>query len=224
MLARFVESNGLDPTADPTRQRKKSRVEKENNRHAQPSRIMEKISLSKPIEDRTRPICYFEIVIAVNYRKLGNLIFQLFDNVVPKTCQNFISFCRGFNGLSYQGTPFHRIVPGYWCQGGDVQKFNGSGETSIYGDTFEDESFELKHSERGILSTCGFEKDSNCSKFNLTFKPLESVDGKRVVFGKVIEGLATLKEIERYGSIAGKPTMKIIVSKCGVLENDELEN
>ena len=98
--------------------------------------------------------------------------------------------------LLVRGTPFHRILPGYWCQGGDVTKFNGSGGTSIYGDTFPDENFQMKHSEPGILSMCAYNKNSNNSKFNLTFKRLESMDGKRVVFGKLIAGLRALREVQ----------------------------
>lgn len=72
------------------------------SKHRKSSRISKKKPLTKSIEDHTRPICYFEIEIAANHRKLGKLIFQLFVDVVPKTCENFLSFCRGFNGLSYQ--------------------------------------------------------------------------------------------------------------------------
>lgn len=95
----------------------------------------------------------------------------------------------------FRGTPFHRIVTNYWCQGGDVTNFDGSGGTSIYGDTFEDENFELSHVDAGVLSMWSNGPNTNNSKFNLTFKRLESMDKRRVVFGRLINGLQHLHNV-----------------------------
>lgn len=94
-----------------------------------------------------------------------------------------------------RNTPFHRIVSGYWCQGGDVTKFNGSGGISIYGDFFENENYNLHHAGPGILSMCNENENKSNSKFNLTFKRLETVNEKNVVFGKVIAGLSNIYKV-----------------------------
>jgi cyclophilin family peptidyl-prolyl cis-trans isomerase len=94
-----------------------------------------------------------------------------------------------------RNTPFHRIVSGYWCQGGDVTKFDGSGGTSIYGESFEKENFEMRHTGPGILSMCNNDEDRNDSKFNLTFRELKTADGDKVVFGRVIEGMVNLYKV-----------------------------
>ncbi|XP_017791990.1 PREDICTED: peptidyl-prolyl cis-trans isomerase E-like [Habropoda laboriosa] len=114
-----------------------------------------------------------------------------------------------------RNTPFHRIVSGYWCQGGDVTKFNGSGGISIYGESFENENYNLRHAGLGILSMCSENENTSNSKFNLTFRQLKTVDGKHVVFGKVIAGLSNIYKIEEFGTKTGKPFKRIIISNCG---------
>lgn len=99
----------------------------------------------------------------------------------------------------YRNTPIHRIVPGYWCQGGDVVKFNGLGGTSIYGDSFKDENFNLRHAGPGVLSMYKTnDMKENNSKFNLTFKTLKTMDGRRVVFGKVVSNLSVIYKVVKY--------------------------
>ncbi|XP_017762472.1 PREDICTED: peptidyl-prolyl cis-trans isomerase cyp6-like [Eufriesea mexicana] len=116
-----------------------------------------------------------------------------------------------------RNTPFHRIVSGYWCQGGDVTKFNGSGGISIYGESFENENYNLRHAGPGILSMCNENENTSNSKFNLTFRRLETVDKKNVVFGKVISGLSNIYKIEEFGTKTGKPFKTIIISNCGII-------
>ncbi|XP_053990076.1 peptidyl-prolyl cis-trans isomerase A-like [Hylaeus volcanicus] len=114
-------------------------------------------------------------------------------------------------------TPFHRIVTGYWCQGGDVTNFNGSGRASIFDQSFVNENFNLRHAGPGILSMCNDDENKNDSKFNLTFRRLETMDGKHVVFGKVISGLSNIYKIEEFGTKTGKPIKTIIVANCGII-------
>ncbi|XP_068969602.1 uncharacterized protein [Bombus flavifrons] len=116
-----------------------------------------------------------------------------------------------------KNTPFHRIVSGYWCQGGDVTKLNGCGGKSIYGESFEHENYNLRHAGPGILSMCNETENTCNSKFNLTFRQLETVDGKNVVFGKVIAGLSNIYKIEEFGTKTGKPFKTIIISNCGII-------
>ncbi|XP_033353384.1 E3 SUMO-protein ligase RanBP2-like isoform X1 [Bombus vosnesenskii] len=178
--------------------------------------IITDLSLLKHINPSIRTKCFFEIEIQGD-QKLGSIHFELYDDIVPRTCTNFAELCRGYNGLSYKNTPFHRIVSGYWCQGGDVTKLNGCGGKSIYGESFEHENYNLRHAGPGILSMCNETENTCNSKFNLTFRQLETVDGKNVVFGKVIAGLSNIYKIEEFGTKTGKPFKTIIISNCGII-------
>ncbi|XP_071566138.1 uncharacterized protein [Temnothorax nylanderi] len=171
----------------------------------------------KRLSEKSRTRCFFDIGLKEESQKLGRIVFELYDSVVPRTCENFAAFCRGVNGLSYKHTPFHRIVSGYWCQGGDVTKFDGTGGTSIYGDSFDKENSNLRHIGPGILSTCDNNDGKNDSKFNLTFKCLKTVDPHKTVFGRVIDGMMNIYKIEGFGTKTGKPIKSVIVLNCGVL-------
>ncbi|XP_076375522.1 uncharacterized protein LOC117219392 [Megalopta genalis] len=180
--------------------------------------MIKDLSLMKELNPSIRTKCFFEIEIQNDRQKLGNIKFELYDDVVPQTCANFSELCRGTkDGLSYKNTPFHRIVSGYWCQGGDVTKFNGIGGVSAFDTVFENENFNLRHAGPGILSMCNNNENKNDSKFNLTFRCLETMNGKCVVFGKVISGLSNIYKIDEFGTKTGKPTKTIIISKCGII-------
>ncbi|CAL1676347.1 unnamed protein product [Lasius platythorax] len=175
------------------------------------------LDIRKQLAEKSRTRCFFDVGLKEENQKLGRIVFELYDGIVPRTCENFAAFCRGINGLSYKHTPFHRIVSGYWCQGGDVTKFDGTGGTSIYGDSFDKEISNLRHTESGVLSMCDNDDGRNDSKFNLTFKRLKTVDRDRVVFGRVIGGMRNIYKIEKFGTKTGKPIKSVIVLNCGVL-------
>ncbi|XP_014472029.1 PREDICTED: uncharacterized protein LOC106743051 [Dinoponera quadriceps] len=175
------------------------------------------LDVGKQLASQNRTRCFFDVGLKEEDHNFGRIVFELYNDIVPRTCDNFAAFCRGDNELSYKRTPFHRIVVGYWCQGGDVTKFNGTGGTSIYGDSFDNENFELRHEGPGFLSMCVADGGRNDSKFNLTFKRLETVDRHNVVFGRVIDGIANVSKIEEFGTKTGKPIKSVIVLNCGVL-------
>ncbi|XP_025266008.1 peptidyl-prolyl cis-trans isomerase [Camponotus floridanus] len=182
--------------------------------------LIERLSVAsdeRQLAEKSQTRCFFDVGLKEENQKLGRIIFELYDSIVPRTCENFAAFCRGINGLSYKHTPFHRIVSGYWCQGGDVTKFDGTGGISIYGNSFDKEKSNLRHTEPGILSMCDNDDGRNDSKFNLTFKCLKTVNEDRAVFGRVIGGMRNIYKIEEFGTKTGKPIKSVIVLNCGVL-------
>ncbi|XP_037850025.1 zinc finger and BTB domain-containing protein 6 [Chlorocebus sabaeus] len=162
------------------------------------------------------PTVFFNI--AVDGEPLGRVSFELFADKVPKTAENFRALSTGEKGFGYKGSCFHRIIPGFMCQGGDFTRHNGTGGKSIYGEKFEDENFILKHTGPGILSMANAGPNTNGSQFFICTAKTEWLDGKHVVFGKVKEGMNIVEAMERFGSRNGKTSKKITIADCGQLE------
>ncbi|PSJ30011.1 peptidylprolyl isomerase [Streptosporangium nondiastaticum] len=160
---------------------------------------------------------YFDITI--NDEPAGRITFNLFEDVVPKTAENFRALCTGEKGFGYAGSSFHRVIPAFMLQGGDFTAGNGTGGKSIYGEKFADENFKLKHDRPGLLSMANAGPNTNGSQFFITTVVTDWLDGRHVVFGEVADedSMALVKKIEGYGSQSGTTKAKITIAAAGQL-------
>ncbi|KAI5960194.1 CPR3 [Candida pseudojiufengensis] len=153
---------------------------------------------------------------SINGEKQPPIKFELYDDVVPKTSENFKALCTGEKGFGYAGSIFHRVIPNFMLQGGDFTNFNGT--VISYGAKFNDENFNKKHDRPGLLSMANAGPNTNGSQFFITTVPTPWLDGAHVVFGEVIDGYDTVKKIESYGSQSGRTTAKIIIDESGLAD------
>ena len=153
----------------------------------------QKEEFKSKVENREKNL---EMIIQKGTEKFP-IELKLYDDITPLTCKNFRFIAKkGINGKSYNGSIFHRIIKDFMIQGGDIMNGNGTGSVSIYGNSFEDENFKMKHSKPYLLSMANSGPNTNGSQFFITTVPTPHLDNKHVVFGEVVKGMNFIKRIE----------------------------
>jgi peptidyl-prolyl isomerase H (cyclophilin H) len=172
---------------------------------------------------RGNSVVFFDVSIAG--KPQGRIRMELFNDVAPRAAENFRQFCTGEflrNGvpLGYKGCAFHRVIKGFMIQGGDFRNGDGTGRVSIYGDSFADEEFVIKHTGAGLLSMANSGPNTNGCQFFLTCGKAPHLDGKHVVFGKILdkESMLVVRKAENVPTgNQDKPKFPVVIDQCGEL-------
>lgn len=176
--------------------------------------------LQSQLKHPNNPVVFFDI--SIGSTAVGRMIFELFAHETPKTAENFRQFCTGEYRkdsvpIGYKNATFHRVIKDFMTQGGDFVEGDGTGCMSIYGGRpFADENFNLKHDTPGLLSMANSGKDSNGCQFFITCAKCDFLDGKHVVFGRILDGLLVMRKIENVPvGLNNKPKLPVVITQCG---------
>ncbi|XP_072949285.1 uncharacterized protein [Epargyreus clarus] len=161
---------------------------------------------SKFINSSGRPCAYMHI--SINDEHTGTLIFMLYADLVPYTCENFLNLCKTTKG-GYSGTPIHRIVKDGWIQCGGF---------GLKGTNLDCENFIMPHDRRGVICMANDGRHVDCStQFFVLLQPAPWMARQYVAFGQLIDGESTLKAIESVPTWYESPKSEIIMYQTGIL-------
>lgn len=184
---------------------------------------------------QSNPVCFLDLEVRAppgygerqgRVEASGRVEIELFADVVPRTAENFRCLCTGEKGrdLSFKGCAFHRIIPGFMAQGGDITNGDGTGGRSIYGPCFADEAFTRLHARANILSMANSGPNTNNSQFFILFGQAKHLDRKHVVFGEIVrEDGQVMKRIQACGSQSGEVKGSVVIKNCGQVRSAEDE-
>ncbi|KAG1759326.1 cyclophilin-like domain-containing protein [Suillus occidentalis] len=173
-----------------------------------------------------RPRVFFDF--AIGTEPAGRVIFELYNDTAPKTVENFRALCTGEKGLSavserplyYKNSIIHRSIRDFMIQGGDFTKRNGAGGESIYGSAFPDEDLTRPLESEGLLCMANKGPNTNGSQFFVTLRDCPHLNGKHVVFGRVIRGYDEV--VKKLAAVPvddkDRPQHPIVIVNCGELE------
>eukprot|EP00118_Oscarella_pearsei_P010323 m.62946 g.62946 ORF g.62946 m.62946 type:complete len:178 (+) comp35123_c0_seq17:512-1045(+) len=162
------------------------------------------------------------MTISIDGNVAGKWVVELLKGVCPKTCENFKELCVGGHtstsgqNLHYKDSIIHRIVSGGWIQGGDVIEGSGARSESVYGKDFPDETFSVRHDQRGIVGMANKGIHTNGSQFYVTLKPAPWMNNTFVAFGRIVEGSSVLSKLEDLSTKNERPTLSVKIIDCGI--------
>jgi peptidyl-prolyl cis-trans isomerase B (cyclophilin B) len=140
----------------------------------------------------------------------GNIKIKLVPDVAPMHVSSTIYLTRlGF----YDDTVFHRVIPRFMAQGGDPTGTGRGGPGYKYSGEFDSST---KHDKPGVLSMANSGPGTDGSQFFLTFVKTPHLDGKHTIFGRVVDGMDTVKDLEKYGSRTGKTKEKLMIESATI--------
>ncbi|XP_059179354.1 peptidyl-prolyl cis-trans isomerase B-like [Physella acuta] len=151
----------------------------------------------------------------------GRVTIGCFGKLTPITCLNFVSLAKGYkkgrSTMSYKNTKVQTIVRDFMIQMGDVRTKHESGN-SIFGNNFQDESFAISHNHAGWVGMANFGPDTNGSQFYVLLRSARWLDGRYVIFGKVLSGMDTIEKIGLEETDKSQnPIRPVTIDDCGVV-------
>lgn len=148
--------------------------------------------------------------VRIGQKEEQRILLELDFELCPRACENFWQLSLGYRDLSYRDSQIHRVVKNGFLEGGLIQGQN----MSIYGGFFHDENYGYSHHSAGVLGMSNAGRHKNGSVFYLTLRGLPHLNGRSIAFGRVVEGLGVLREIESLKTSCQRPVEAVSIVRC----------